>query len=239
MTTARRVHYPESDGKPMGETELHVRELLRLLATLSDHFADDADVYVGGDLILYYEEGNPRRFVIPDVFVALGASKEPYRRIYQLWEERVPPTFVIEITSRSTRATDEKRKPDVYAQLGVHEYFLYDPRAEYLHPPLQGMRLDGNTYSPIAQEADSSFASTALRLRLQLVNGRLRLFDAVTGAPLLDPSESRDLARQQAEAAQHQLEIANQRADAEAAARYLLEQRIAELEARWREGDNR
>jgi Uma2 family endonuclease len=96
---SKPVHYPETDGKPMGETETHIREIMRLIQTLDGAFEHRPDVYVGGDLLVYYEEGNPRRFVVPDVFVAIGASKLPQRRIWKLWEERVSPTFVIEVTS--------------------------------------------------------------------------------------------------------------------------------------------
>lgn len=256
MTTARLVHYPESDGKPMGETELHIRELIRLLQTLWERFEQRPDVYVGGDLILYYEEGNSHRSVVPDLFVALGASKEPQRRIYKLWEERVPPTMVIEVTSRGTAREDRRGKRTLYARLGVREYFLYDPLAEYLTPPLQGLRLAGNAYVDIPPEADGSLLSDALGLRLQLVNGRLRLFDAATGVLLLDPIEQQRIARQQAEIAQARADVERaqaeaeraraeeeralkeferQRADAEAAARRELEERVAELEARLRE----
>lgn len=108
--TRVEAHYPEADGKPIGETETHILELMRLLQTLRDAFAAAPDVYVGGDLLLYYIEGNPRRFVVPDIFVAVGASKLPPRRIYRLWEEGVPPSFVLEVTSPSTRRTDQVEK---------------------------------------------------------------------------------------------------------------------------------
>src|SRR5690349_12348010 len=75
----RVVIYPESDGKPMGETELHIDELIRLLQILRRRYRDDPLVYVGGDLIMYYEEGNARAQVVPDVFVAKGARKLPRR----------------------------------------------------------------------------------------------------------------------------------------------------------------
>src|SRR3712207_6523600 len=108
----------------MAETETHAAEIIRLILTLRDRYADQPDVYVWGDLLLYYEEGNPRASVAPDVFVALGASREPQRRIYKLWEEGVPPTFVIEVTSPSTRRDDLGRKRELYARMGVAEYLL-------------------------------------------------------------------------------------------------------------------
>jgi Uma2 family endonuclease len=235
---AKPVHYPERDGKPMGETEVHAAEIMRLILTLRDHYAGREDVYVWGDLLLYYEEGNPRAVVVPDVFVALGASREPQRRIYKLWEEGVPPTFVIEVTSPSTRRIDLGRKRDLYARLGVAEYVLYDPLDEYLSPPLQGFTLEHGAYRQMAQDTVGALISSRLGLRLLLVNGRLRLIDASTGAPLLSPEEraaeaaARAVeATTQAAAATARAAEAEARAAAEAEARRRAEQRIAELEA--------
>lgn len=207
---AKPVRYPERDGKPIAETQVHASEIIRLMQTLRDHYADRPDVYVWGDLLLYYEEGNPRASVAPDVFVAVGAAREPARRIYKLWEEGVPPTLVVEVTSPSTRPVDLGRKRDLYARLGVAEYVLYDPLGEYLSPVVQGFALARDEYHPMPRTRDGALVSRALGLRLLLVDGRLRLLDGETGAPLRSPEERvADAERRIAEA----------------------EQRIAELEA--------
>lgn len=187
--TNREVRYPERDGKPMGETETHIREIMRLIQTLDGAFADRPDLYVGGDLLVYYQEGNPRAVVVPDVFVAVGAPKLPQRRIYKLWEEVVPPTFVIDVTSPSTRRVDLGRKRELYAQLGVREYLLYDPLGEYLRPALQGFHLESGVYRPLEQDTTGALISEALGLLLHLDDGRLRLRVAATGSALLDPAE--------------------------------------------------
>lgn len=46
----RPVEYPESDRQPMGETELHVQEMMYLLAAFQEHFRKSADVYVASNL---------------------------------------------------------------------------------------------------------------------------------------------------------------------------------------------
>jgi Uma2 family endonuclease len=212
----RPVRYPESDGKPMGETETHIREIMRLIQTLDRRFADRDDVYVGGDLLVYYEEGNPRAVVVPDVFVAIGAAKGPRRRIWKLWEERIPPTLVIEVTSSSTRREDLGRKRKLYARLGVSEYVLYDPLGEYLRPALQGYRLESGRYEAMPAE-QGVLVSEVLAAVLQLEDGSLQLQDRRTGAPLLDPQ--REAERLQALIAQ------------EVAARHALEAEVAELRA--------
>ena len=96
------VYYPESDGKPMAESDLHRDEMVRAIQTLQDAYAGRPDVYVSGNLLLYYEEGNPRASVAPDVMVVFGVPKLPLRRVYKLWEEGAAPSVVIEITSPST-----------------------------------------------------------------------------------------------------------------------------------------
>jgi hypothetical protein len=148
---------------------------------------------------------------------AVGASKLPYRRTYKLWEEAIPPTFVVEVTSRSSRDTDRDLKPDLYRRMGVQEHVLYDPIDEYLSPPLRGYRLTGDAYEPMLADPDGALVSEALGLTVRLVDGRLRLFVRTTGEPLLSHEEraaTEALARQ-----------------AERQAREQAEARIAQLEA--------
>ena len=211
-----RIDYPSSDGKPMAESDFQFTPLAYARDSLRLHFRDRSDVYVAGNLLIYYEEGNPRARVAPDVFVVLGVPNRD-RSSYFLWEDRKAPDFVLEITSRSTRREDQGRKRQLYRRLGVTEYWQYDPTGDYLDPPLQGLRLTGGAYRPMpsAESADGStaMASRVLELELRLVDGELRFHDPVTGRNLLTLEEADD-ARRQAE-------------DARRAA----ESRVAELEA--------
>ncbi|MGH2603425.1 MAG: Uma2 family endonuclease, partial [Dehalococcoidia bacterium] len=144
--------------------------------------------YVSGNMLLYYEEGNPRASVAPDVFVVMGVPKLPKRRIYKLWEEGAPPLLVIEVTSPSTRREDRTKKHDLYARLGVREYVLYDPLGEYLRPPLQGYRLREGAYIPM-DIVHSALLSEAFPIRFALDGSRLLLIDANTGTAMPTPSE--------------------------------------------------
>jgi Uma2 family endonuclease len=182
------IFYPETDGKPLGETDFHIEELLDTLASLRQYFKDQPNVYVAGDNMFYYEEGNPKAVVSPDVYVVRGIPKGR-RRIYKLWVEKIPPCFVLEVTSRSTRREDIKKKREVYAFLGVEEYFLFDPEEEYLHPPLQGNRLVNGIYQSIEPALDGSLISHTLGLRLRTENSQLRLYDLTTGEKLLRNNE--------------------------------------------------
>jgi Uma2 family endonuclease len=210
-TIAQEIIYPERDGKPMAETDIHREALADTIATLADFFRDDPDIYVAGNLLLYYEEGNPGASVAPDVFVVHGVPKR-LRRTYKLWEEHKEPTVVIEVTSRFTRLEDLGTKRVLYESLGVQEYFLFDPLDEYLHPPLQGYRLVDGEYVRLGVEPDGALMSQTLGMRLQRENNRLRLVNASTGEPLLWPDEVATAHR------------------AEAAARRAVEERLLAVE---------
>ena len=212
--------YPCSDGQPMAETDLHAASMVYVASALRWWFEKhrQADVYVGSNNFLYYERGNPGAVVAPDVYVVIGASAH-LRDTYLLWNEPKGPDFVLEVTSASTRRTDERRKRDVYAKLGVSEYFLYDPRAEYLTPPLQGFRLHEGEYRPLPAVtvlSNRGVAVTSVVLGLELRDERearrVRLRDPSTGESLLSHRES-ERAREE-----------------EAAARRAAEARIRELE---------
>jgi len=179
--------YPESDGKPMGETDEHIEETIRLRQLLKRLFAGQS-VYVSGNLLVFYEQGNPKKFVVPDVLVVKGI--EPgNRRTYKIWFEGKPPSAIIEVTSRKTKKKDTVTNPALYAQLGVPEYFLFDPTRDYLEPPLQGHRLIGGRYEPIVPDDQGALVSEQLGLRLRPEGQQLMLYRLDTGQRLLTAEE--------------------------------------------------
>src|SRR3954452_1245811 len=78
--------YPTSDGRPMAETDWHRDLMNTLIQTLATFFLAAPRVYVSGNLLLFYERGNKRRHISPDVFVVKGVAKEK-RPNYLIWEE--------------------------------------------------------------------------------------------------------------------------------------------------------
>ena len=119
----RTIQYPTSDGKPMAETDRHRECMVDSIQTLEDFYADQ-QVYVSGNLLMYYEEGNKRKHVSPDVFTTKDLDKGQ-RDYYLVWVEGKGPCFVTEITSKSTRREDQKTKFLLYQDvLKVPEYFL-------------------------------------------------------------------------------------------------------------------
>ena len=231
----REVEYPSGDGKPMAETELHLKDMIDTIQVLDDYFADQPNVYVCGNLLLYYEEGNPRKHVAPDVLVALNVPKQPNRDYYLVWKEKKAPDFIVEITSKSTKKEDLKTKFGIYRDiLKVSEYFLFDPRAEYLEPPLQGFRLVGGDYVPIEPIA-GRLPSGVLGLHLERDGEQLRLFDPASGQRLLTRLEGAQAADRRAQTADRRAQTADRRANRRSrAAAEAAEQRLAEENERLR-----
>jgi Uma2 family endonuclease len=182
------VNYPESDGRPMGETDEHRDEMVREIELLRRFFEGQC-VYVSGNLLVYYEQGNPKKFMVPDVFVVKGLEPQK-RRIYKLWVERKAPDVILEVTSRKTKKKDTVTKPTLYARLGVKEYFLFDPTQDYLDPPLQGHRLADDHYEQIAADSQGGLVSDELGLRLQAERGQLMFYRLDTGQRLLTAEEA-------------------------------------------------
>jgi Uma2 family endonuclease len=191
-TPRGRPFYIESDGKPMGETGLHILNMRYLLEPLDEWFASDPMVYVAGNMFVHYERGNRNRHVSPDVFVARGVPKEPMRRNYLVWEEGKAPDLVIEFTSESTREEDQTTKRMIYQDvLRVSEYFLFDPFEEYLHPRLQGFRLMKGLYRPI-RPVKGRLPSRVVGLHLEPGGDLLRLYDPAAGRRLPTPPEQHE-----------------------------------------------
>jgi Uma2 family endonuclease len=197
----------------MAETDLHYQLLVDTRETLDAYYAPDEMVYVSGNLLVFYEPGNRRRHLAPDVFVVKGVPKRR-RDNYLIWREGKGPDVVIELTSQSTREEDVEDKFELYQDtLRVPEYFLFDLRGEHLDPPLRGYRLHEGRYVVI-EPVEGRLPSAVLGLHLEAVGAELRFYNPATGQWLLKPQErtrQAEEARQQAEARAQQAEAAQQR----------------------------
>ncbi len=208
------TYYPDSDGKPMGETPTHILNIRYATEPVENWFAEDDNVFIGANMFVYFVRGNPRRHVSPDLFVVKGVPKEtePRRRSYRTWEENGKgPDFITEFTSKSTRREDTVTKKAIYRdELKVQEYFLFDPYEEYLHPRLQGFRLDVDGNYLQIEMVDGRLPSAVLGLHLEGDGELLRFVNPATGERLPIPPEIRE-ALEQAEAARTQAEAENKR----------------------------
>jgi len=163
------------------------------------------------------------------VFVVKGIVKDKQRDYYLTWEEGTAPHLIIEVTSRSTRNEDLKKKFALYRNtLQVAEYFLFDPYGEYLRPKLQGYRLEKGQYVPIEPVA-SRLPSEVLSLHLEAAGDDLRLWNPVTNEWLPTPHEAVAKAEQNAETERKNAETERKNTEAERQKRRKAE---AELQAK-------
>ena len=217
------VEYPSGDGQPMAENDWQLHAIIDSITALKQYFAPRPDVYVSGDLFIYYEEGNPRARVAPDVFVVFGVPNHK-RPIYKLWEEEKVPPFVMEVASKGTWREDEGRKAKLYERLGVREYWQCDPTGEYLGLHLKGRHLVEGAYEPqpVVESLDGTVTlrSETLGLDLRAKGEEMRFHELATGRALPTYRE-----------AESALRAAEIEAEREADARRAAEARVAELEA--------
>ena len=243
------IDYPSSDGQPMAENDAQRSAIMYGIGALARHFKSRRDVYVSGDLLIYYQEGDPRLSVAPDVFVVFGVAKRE-RPNYKLWEEGQAPAFVLEVASPSTWRDDLGRKRSLYARLGVREYWQYDPAGEHLPARLQGERLTPSGYvrqpALTARDGTLTLRSRTLGLELRAAPGReMRFRDPATGRDLLSHDEEAEGRRAEAEGRRVEAEGRRVEAEARRAAETraaaaetraaAAEARVSELEAQLRE----
>jgi Uma2 family endonuclease len=192
MTTSLKVieEYPSGDGKPLAETFAHVYAILMALEVLKQFLEGQQATVLANQFMYYVKEGAKRR-VAPDVMVIFGV--EPGGRdSYVIEQEGAVPSVIFEMTSPGTKAEDKGKKKRTYAELGVSEYWLFDPKGEWIKDKLDGYRLitveeDGilvNRYEPITDSI-----SQPLRLRLVVEGDLIGFYRLDNDQKLLIPSE--------------------------------------------------
>ena len=206
------IYYPSSDGKPMAENDYQATVMNYVFSALRSWFADDDDVYVILDMLVYYSEGDSTAVFALDVGVIYGVSPYPRRYSWMAWrEEGILPSLILEVASPGTWQNDAVGKRDLYARLGVREYWRSNSDPRLAAPALIGERLVNGRYRRIPTTTDEN---GILRARSELLgldfcirpdlDDAVRLFDPRSGEWLLSPEES-DAARRQAEAENRRL----------------------------------
>ncbi len=235
------IIYPSSDDEPMAESEQQYIPMTETVAEMRHWFRDRPDVYVIGDMLVYYRMNRTDIRVAPDIFVVFGVTSRHPRDSWLVWREGKAPDFVMEIASPGTWRRDVYDKRILYALLGVREYWRFDPTGLCFTPVLVGEVLDPVTgqYGPLPVIMDASGVlrghSPLLGLEFRVEEGlRLRVYDPATGERLRTLTESEDLlqsetaARQAAEAAVTEAEAIATEAET---ARQAAEAAVTEAEA--------
>ena len=197
--------YPDTDGKPMAASDEHRRVLMNLLRRLEAFFAQTPDTYVSGDILMYYLEGAPRKVVSPDVLVTFGIGQK-LRKTYRVWQEGKTPDFVLELSSETTYRNDLGEKMELYAMLGIPEYFLADIEGLYLPTPLMGFRLVDGVYEPVSPGEDGEVHAAVLGLDFHLRLEDIQLYDPARNQWLQLPEEAAETRAEQAETRAEQAE---------------------------------
>ena len=150
------IEYPSSDGEPMSENQWQYVAMTDTVSALANHFIHRPDVFVAGDLLVYYRMNDNATRVAPDVFVVFGAAGKHLRDSWIVWREGKAPDFVMEVASPSTWQRDAAEKREIYAEMEVSEYWRYDPVGAFFSPELVGERLVGGEYQPITLTTDDA-----------------------------------------------------------------------------------
>jgi len=163
---------PYSDGEPM-DTEKHMRQLSLLTSTFDVAWAGRDDVYVGGNMFVYFSALQIKKndFRGPDLFIVLNTKKR-VRKSWVVWEEGGrTPNVVVEFVSPTTEHVDRGEKMRIYSRLlRVPNYFIFDPETLQL----DGFQLDlqSSTYVPIKPDANGDLDCSELGLRVGVRQGQ-------------------------------------------------------------------
>ena len=218
----------------MGQRDDHLCQTTLWYHALRQHLPTAT---VCSDLFLHYRQGDRNRALVPDLFVALRAPPREGRLSYKLWEDPLPE-LVVEMLSDSTSAKDVCSKRDTYAELGVREYWLFDPEGFELRVPLAGYLLEAGRYQPIEADAAGRLRSEVLGLDLHVRDDELRFRDPATGEDLRTYAESeyeRTAEKNRADAEKDRADAESDRADAEKSRADAAARELARLRSRLRE----
>jgi colicin import membrane protein len=195
----------------------------------------------------------------PDVSVIFGVRERRERwSSFDVAEQGVRPTLLIELTSPATRNLDLVDKVRDYHRAAVPHYVIVDEEREGEPLRVLGYRYTPEGYVAVALDGQGRMPLEGLGLLLGVRGSRVVLFDAASGEEVGDYDsvcralEAEALARRAAEgqaaaerdraqaealarrAAEGQAAAERGRAQAEALARRAAEQRLRELEAEMR-----
>ena len=217
----------------MAASDLHRHQLTWTIDALGAHFSHDPSVYISGDILMYYVQGVPSKSISPDVLVTFGIGMK-LRKTYLLWEEGKVPDFVMEFSSESTYRNDLTDKMDIYASLGINDYFLYDAEDMYLPSQLMGFELVNGVYMEVQPDDNGGIRSSSLSLDFRIRDEGIAIFDPVANDWVRTRAETEAIRADTAEARmQHRksarADTAEARAEQEAIARQEVEAENAQL----------
>lgn len=199
------------------EQRREIDEVIGLLTARFTDFDRRPDVFLDRESFICYNRRDLNVRAAPDVYIAFGVDAEAIRprRIYLPWEAGKIPDWALEVASESTGRQDVNRKPSIYAQIGIPEYWMFDPSGGRYHrrrmlgggyqgQPMWGGRLVSGQYLPIelTTEPDGILKgySRILELSLSWDEGWPRFYNPATGEYLQNWRQERESLRAEQDA---------------------------------------
>ena len=145
------------DPEPIEDGMLQEPTINLLVFMLRWWFSQRPNVFVSAGGFIFWNPANGNERIAPDCYIALDTDPAFVYQFpnYFLWEVGKPPDFVLEVASPSTARNDLGRKRDLYARLGIPEYWKLDPTGGDLYGvALMGERLVDGQYVPYTLNAE-------------------------------------------------------------------------------------
>ncbi len=191
--------------EPLPEGMIQNPVLFEILSILAARFIENSrrpDVFLDSNTFICYDRTNLNIRVGPDCYMAFGVDARAIRerKIYLPWEAGKPPDFVLEVASETTARRDVTRKRDIYAQIGVPEYWRFDPTGgEHYGQSLAGEQLIEGDYQAIDLATDPDGVlkgySPALGLYLCWHEEWFYFYDPATGSYLRNLAQTQEALR--------------------------------------------
>lgn len=148
---------PTEPGLP---DQFHLLQPRLLDETFAPEGYDEANIFTGSDLNLYYDVRQTNWYKRPDWFGVVGVDqlyeKRDLRMSYVIWQEGVSPVVAVELISPGTEKEDlgqalrdadqPPTKWEIYERiLRIPYYVVYDRYTEQL----RAFQLQGSRYEPV------------------------------------------------------------------------------------------
>jgi len=209
------VLHPE-EGDQVTHSDAHQRRRRYLCNIFESRLAHDPRAVVLDDVRVKWDvpELKPHG---PDIMVVLGVGQRKNWSTFDVAQEGVRPTLIVEITSPETRALDLSVKLDEYDLAGVPLYVIVDAVQRQGQEVLRllGYRQTATAYEVLPPDEQGRLYLEPLRLSLGVSQGELVCYDE-NGAALGDYTAV-DAARAAAEARAAEAETRLRQAEAELA----------------------
>ncbi len=231
-----KLDFNPDDPEPLPDGMYQYPVFAEIFGILDAHLntlGDPRTIFRSSNTFICYDPNNLNVRVAPDFYLAFDVDARAImdRKLYLPWEAGKPPDLVLEVGSESTGAQDTSPKREIYARIGIGEYWRFDPTGgEYYGEPLVGEELVKGEYRRLEltthRDGVLKGYSRILGLWLCWQDEMLTFYDERSGEYLRSYREIQAALQAEREA----LEAERSVRLAEQAARQQAEARIRELE---------